>query len=273
MTGANEKQLAATPATETPGRIIGDMAPLIARVREFTRARAGALAAHTAIGFDQLQSRFGYTREKKKRAEVIVGAELGAELGHPSTESMCFILVTQNPALVEDGQIGVIGPDVNEMNASERRPFAQVIMLAAGAGAQLDPFALDSAQYLMQRLDGYMTRSVPGRLWARLGRRAISGGLGLSVAGSALIDFYKNEFKEVLKAEVLFVTSSTGDVAALRTVGTEAAILAGRHKKLALGLDGEVECNELNCETCDEKPVCDSLRDIVVKRRRIKNER
>ena len=35
-----------------------------------------------------------------------------------------------------------------------------------------------------------------------------------------------------------------------------------------LGIDGEVECSELNCETCAEKPVCDSLRDIVIKRRK-----
>jgi hypothetical protein len=28
-----------------------------------------------------------------------------------------------------------------------------------------------------------------------------------------------------------------------------------------------VECQDLNCDTCDEQPVCDSLRDIVIKRR------
>jgi hypothetical protein len=59
-------------------------------------------------------------------------------------------------------------------------------------------------------------------------------------------------------------------VEALSQVSTEAAILSGRHKKLVLGVDGEVECRELNCETCDEKPVCDGLRDIVIKRRREK---
>jgi hypothetical protein len=67
----------------------------------------------------------------------------------------------------------------------------------------------------------------------------------------------------------VFVTSSNDDVQALAQIATEAGILAGRHKKLVLGVDGDVECFELNCKTCDEKPVCDSLRDIVIKRRKI----
>ena len=85
--------------------------------------------------------------------------------------------------------------------------------------------------------------------------------------GSALIAAYTHDFEGVEGVEVVFVTSSSADVEALSQISTEASILAGRHKKLVLGVDGEVECRELNCETCDEQPVCDSLRDIVIKRR------
>ena len=90
----------------------------------------------------------------------------------------------------------------------------------------------------------------------------------LDTLGSALISAYREEFEGVLAAEVLFITSSREDVEALNIVSTEAQILAGRHKKLVLGIDGDVECAELACETCEEKPVCDDLRDIVIKRRK-----
>jgi hypothetical protein len=78
---------------------------------------------------------------------------------------------------------------------------------------------------------------------------------------------YTNDFSAVQSTEVVFVTRSEEDVEALRQIATEANILSGRHKKLFLGADGDIECSELNCETCDEKPVCDSLRDVVIKRR------
>ncbi|MBW2527774.1 MAG: hypothetical protein JRI23_26575 [Deltaproteobacteria bacterium] len=44
--------------------------------------------------------------------------------------------------------------------------------------------------------------------------------------------------------------------------------MAGHHKKLSLGVDGELECSDLDCDSCDEQEVCDSLRDVIIKRRR-----
>ncbi len=250
--------------------IAGDMEPLIMRVRTFLQNTLSQSLSSEAIDYETLRRTFGYSRSKKKTAEVIIGGDIGLELGHPSTESLCFVLTTTKAELVADGLITVIGPDAGNIITKEKRPFAQVIMVATESGADIDPFSLDSAQYLMQRLDGYMVRSVPGRLWSRLSRKCMADGLDLHVVGSALADFFKHEFAGVSKAEILFVTSSAEDVLSLKPIETEASILAGKHKKLFLGLDGVVECSELNCEVCDEKPVCDSLRDIVVKRRRIK---
>ena len=76
------------------------------------------------------------------------------------------------------------------------------------------------------------------------------------------------ELPDVEAVEVVFVTSSEADVEALGPIAAEAKILAGRHKKLVLSPDGEVECTDLDCEDCDEQPVCDALRDVVVRRRR-----
>jgi CO dehydrogenase/acetyl-CoA synthase beta subunit len=86
--------------------------------------------------------------------------------------------------------------------------------------------------------------------------------------GSALIAAYKNAFRAIEKIEVVFVTQSKEDVESLNQIATEANILSGNHKKLILGADGDIECSEFNCETCDEKTVCDSLRDVVIIRRR-----
>ena len=112
-----------------------------------------------------------------------------------------------------------------------------------------------------------MVRSVPGRLWVRLSNKAMQKGMRLGTVGSALIAAYTNDFAAVESIEIVFVTQSREDVESFNQIATEANILIGNHKKLVLGANGDIECSELNCETCDEKPVCDNLRDVVIKRR------
>ena len=218
-------------------------------------------------GRDGLAADFGFSARGEGAPEVVLAEETAVELGHPSTASRAITLLAHDKALVEAGRISVVGPDLDRIGPSERRPYAQVVLLALREGCAPDPFEIDNAQYLMHRLPGYMVRSVPGRLWARVSRRGLAAGLTFGVLGSALITAFTEDFDGVQAAEAVFVTASRRDVDALAPIAAEAQILAGRHKKLVLGLDGEVECTDLDCESCEEKPVCDDLRDIVIKRR------
>ncbi len=268
MSGEVETKQASEDLAARKQTVVADMAPLVGRVHAFLAERAAAATSCDAP-YDPsvLAQRFGFSERRKGRPEVILGEDVALELGHPSTASMAIVLLSHEPELIHPGRISIVGPDLDEMPKGERHPFAQVVMLAVRPGRTPDPFEVDNTQYLMHRLSGYMVRSVPGRLWVRISRAGRAAGLTLKTLGSALMAAYKNDFEEVEGVEVVFVTSSSDDVNALSQISTEANILAGRHKKLVLGVDGEVECEELNCETCDEKPVCDSLRDIVIKRR------
>lgn len=248
---------------------VGEMAPLVGRMRRFLgdrveKTRSCGRPCDVAI----LERTFGFKERKQGKDDVVLMEDMAVELGHPSTPSQAIVLSTYRPGLVSHGQISIVGPDVDEIEGGVRRPFGQVVILAFGPGEAPDPFEIDSTQYLIRRLPGYMVRSVPGRLWARISRRAQGSGLTMKTVGSALIAAYTRDFEAVEKAEVIFVTSCGEDVEALAEIASEAKILAGRHKKLVLGADGEVECPELDCESCEEKPVCDNLRDIVIKRRK-----
>jgi CO dehydrogenase/acetyl-CoA synthase beta subunit len=248
--------------------VIADMAPLVGRVREFLAERTDETASCDApYDLSALSERFGFSEKRKGRPEVILGEDVAVELGHPSTASQVLVLLSHQPELVQAGRISIVGPDLDAMEDGGRHPFAQVVMLAVKPGETPDPFETDNTQYLMHRLSGYMVQSVPGRLWVRISKAGRAAGLTLKTVGSALIAAYTHDFEVIEGAEVVFVTSSSDDVNALSQLSTEVNILAGRHKKLALGVDGEVECQDLNCDTCDEQPVCDSLRDIVIKRR------
>ena len=249
-------------------KTIADMAPLIHRIREFQETRRGESTVYQAP--DDLEAfarKTGFAPRGKGKPEVVLAEDVAVELGHPSTSSQSFVLVTLQKELTHNGQITLVGPDFERMSNGECRPFAQVAIAAFAPGTAPDPFDLENLQYLTHRLPGYMVRSVPGRLWARISKQGRSNGLTMETLGSALISAYTEEFEHIEGVEVMFVTSTASDVDELSMVATEAKILAGQHKKLALGIDGEVECSELDCETCEEQPVCDNLRDIVIKRR------
>jgi CO dehydrogenase/acetyl-CoA synthase beta subunit len=263
--GKNREPIPGPIGTE-PHR--GDMAPLIRRVRELLATHEGAVTSRQApLDAESLRRGFGFAGRREGRAEIILSEDVAVELGHPSTASRAVVLSTFDPEIVCHGRISIQGPDLGEMAADRRYPLGQAVLLALRPDNIPDPFDMENTQYLMNRLPGFMVRSVPGKLWVRIGRKARSAGMTLETVGSALTAAYAESFPGVEKVEVVFITSPSSAVEDLARIAAEADILAGRHKKLALGVDGDVECRELNCDVCDDKPVCDNLRDIIVKRR------
>lgn len=247
-----------------------DMAPLVRRVRTFLAEREDGVTSHDQPMDPQTLSKmFGFTGRGKGRPQIVLAGDTAIELGHPRTASQSMVLMTFQPELVSHNRISIVGPDFEDMREGGQHAFAQVVMLAIRSDRLPDPFDADSAQYLTNRLAGFMVRSVPGRLWVRISRQGRAEGLTLKTIGSALIAAYGGDFKGVEGVEVVFVTSGRDDVEALAQVGVEASILAGKHKKLFLAVDGGIECSELDCDSCDSKQVCDNLRDIAIKRRRL----
>ncbi len=254
--------------TIAPEPLLADMAPLLARLRHESASWARERRPVTSEPRESFASRTGFASQRRGRGDVVLASNTAVELGHPRTESCAFILATWQEGLVHDGAMTLAGPDLPDLRAREQHPHAQVVLLHLRPGSPPDPFTLDNAQYLLHRLPGYMARSVPGRLWVRVADDAVRRGLCFSDVARALMLTFAEGFAEVEGVEVLLVSADPERVRRLRPIAVEASILAGRHKKLVLRPDGEVECTELSCETCEDKPTCDALRDVVVRRRR-----
>jgi len=269
---ARERETEAGPGPGPPHPeppTLGDMAPLIRRLRELMEKRADrTTSCPSPLDADALRGRFGFMDKGKGRTEIILAEDVAVELGHPSTASRATVLCTFDPGAVVKDRVSIVGPDLAGMAPGGRPPLGQAVILALRPDAVPDPFELENTQYLTNRLPGFMVRSVPGKLWVRISQKARAAGLTLETVGAALVAAYTGAFPGVQKAEVVFITSSAEDVEELGRIAAEASILAGRHKKLVLGVDGDVECTSLDCDVCEDKPVCDNLRDIIVKRRR-----
>jgi len=205
------------------------------------------------------------------RASIVPAEECAVELGAPPKANVNLVLWTDNLSRIRDGEIRLVGPDM-KLREKVSWPYAQVVMLAVENSEEADPFMLESTQYLSNRLAGFMVRTVPGRLWARISREAVKAGMDFARLGSALVAAYREDFPGVAAVEVLFITEDDEHVKALESMASESKILLGKNKKLVLVGDGEYECTDLDCDDCDEQETCDDVRDIVILRRKRKKD-
>jgi hypothetical protein len=227
-----------------------------------------------ALAVAELARRSGLRPRGEGPPELGVGRPIGVELGHPATLSVALLLTTARPALVRDRRITRLGAELDEL---ARRPgpvpFAQLVLLELDAAAAPDLFALAGAGELVHRLSGYAPRLLRAGIWARVAREAIDAGFSIARLGEALCAAHL-ELAGVRAVEVALLLGDRSLCTALAPLRAEAELRFGRHRRLVLAENAdadaplEAECRELDCERCDERPVCDSLRDVRIRRRR-----
>jgi CO dehydrogenase/acetyl-CoA synthase beta subunit len=198
---------------------------------------------------------------------VILKEDTFIELGNPVNGSASMTLWTRQTELVQDGSITRIGPDLPEAE-EQSLPFGQVILLGGRGLEEKDLAKLERASNLSSLLEGYMIRHVPRKLWSRVSRDAAAKGFCFETLGRALMAHYKTTFPLLEAVEILFVTSSKSDVEELEGIGLEAKGKSLSIRKLTRTEDGNYECDDLSCDECPEKPACDTIREVMVIRKK-----
>jgi len=198
---------------------------------------------------------------------VILKEDTFIELGNPVNGSASMVLWTRQKELVQDGLITRMGPDVPEAEG-QSLPFGQVILLGGSGLEEKDLAKLERASNLSSLLEGYMIRHVPRKLWSRVSRDAAAKGFCFETLGRALMAHYKRTFPLLESAEILFVTSSKAQVEELEGIGLEAKGKSLSIRKLTRTEDGNYECDDLSCDECPEKPACDTIREVMVIRKK-----
>lgn len=183
-----------------------------------------------------------------KQPGIILKEDTFVELGNPKTASAALVLWTENPELVRDGKVTIVGPDIPE--AKGNLPFAQIIIAQT---RDLEPknYRLLSRNQYNLNLEGYMLRAVPQhqRVWSRVSREAVEKGFTLETLGRALMLSLKENLPRAEAVEVIFVTSSTEDVKELGTITKEAWRIATPVKSTP----------SYDCTNCENKEVCDEI--------------
>ena len=193
---------------------------------------------------------------------LILRADSYLELGNPEAGSAAFLLFTDDSSRVKDGRITLVGPDVQE-SAGRSLPFGQVLIIGGSGLSFKDYDALRHAGLIGDQIEGYMVRSATRNVWSRVGRIAAERGFGFEALGRALMAIHKSADARIESVEVLFVTSGNEDVGRLGELGAQVQKVAKeivRENWKVKGID--IECLS-NCATCDDKPVCNEIREML----------
>ena len=207
--------------------------------------------------------------------DIVLKEETRMELGHPSMGSCAAVLVTHRMDLVSDGTISLIGPEITEMEEG-RHPFAQIILAALNRPDKIDlpsqttmeieniSSRIDRVAHQSAQTDGYMIRSVPSLIWARVSKKAFHSGFSLNGLGGRILAAIKHGCPQVRACSIFFVTRSKTEVDELDDLVEKARVKQRQLETYAVGSDGEFECSrELDCNSCSEQVVCDTIRDVI----------
>ena len=199
-----------------------------------------------------------------RQAAIVLAEDTWLELGSPGVFSTAPALVTDDPSLVNDGAVTLIGPDIPETEG--RLPFAQILLIASEALADEDYRKINTFQYELE-LKGYMIKAVPSSLtiWSRISRDAARKGFSFEILGRAIIDSYKSKF-DILHTEILFVTSNASDVAELSDLHRKVTRIISAMNKM-------MEEMSFDCSSCEYLDVCGDVRQLSALRKKLMKQR
>ncbi len=196
---------------------------------------------------------------------IILRGDTFMELGNPEAGACAFLVWTDNPSLVSDGRITLIGPDIPESPGASL-PFGQVLIVAGPSLTSQDHRSLENAQYIGGHIEGYMIRSVPQQMWSRVSKEAAAKGFRFESLGRALMSIYKTQIPSVSTMETLFITSSKGHLEPLEDMAIQVRQVFMKtltEEWKAKGFD-VYECSlGWDCQSCPDQVVCDDIKEII----------
>ncbi len=204
---------------------------------------------------------------------IILRGDTFAEIGNPEAGSAAFLLWTDNPSLVTDSKITLIGPDIPESPGASL-PFGQVLIVAGSELTEKDHQTLEHTQFVADRIEGYMIRSVAQVIWSRVSKDAAARGFRLESLGKALMSIFKMEVPKVQAMEILFVTSGKDDLEPLSTMGAQVNKIFKsmlREDWKSRGFDVYECASGYDCKSCPDQPVCDDIKEVIKVRKKKDN--
>ncbi len=251
------------PFTGSPGAEVEDLTDHTLLIRKIQSELSG-FGEHVAKDA-AAAARLGFSPDLERQSSVVLAEDSLLELGAPGRLSVSRALWTRQPGLVKN-RLYVRGDDPAALKG---RSVSFLLLVLMELPEGLDPLEAPVAgpMNLTHRLRHVMTRSLPGRLWIRV-HKELFDDFSLYNLGQTVRAAYAQRFPELENMDVVIAADDDDLIRRFEAPATAAGVIAGELRKLRWEESGEISCSDLDCSVCDEKPVCDTIREVVAFRRR-----
>jgi CO dehydrogenase/acetyl-CoA synthase beta subunit len=197
---------------------------------------------------------------------IILRGDTFVELGNPSAGSVSLFLWTDNPSLISDNKITLIGPDIQDSPGASL-PFAQIIVAGGEKFREKDHEKLAMAPHVSGQIEGYMVRSSSINLWSRVSKEAAKKGFSFEILGKALFTLFLSNIPHTQAMEIIFITSGKKDVLQFSDISKKVKNISQEIVKETWKAKGyDLDC-DYNCESCMSQATCDSIREVIAAHR------
>lgn len=240
----------------------------LARIREYTSILASrGTEAHIWSEWVLAHS------AEPDHPRLILKEDSAIELGGPRSTGTSFVMWTEDPGLVSDGRIALLGSDIPQLCGLGFTyvPFGQVLLVAGASLGGHSQLALERQSHLTASLPGYSVRGTGNRIWSRVSREACVAGFSFRLLGTHILRRTRQKVEGVSAAEIIFVTSSYEDVIDLEKIGVQVRKISHdlRRQRLKEVAVGVYECETaISCDACPDNVVCTEIRQILVIRKK-----
>ena len=143
-----------------------------------------------------------YEGERVRKAGMYV------ELGGQNKPGFELVLFEPDPEQINDGEVNLIGPDLEEMEEGGNYPYAMIYKVS---GEQIEKdleAVIERRNHEYQSyIQGYMHLNQRSEIWVRIGKDVVKKGLkSLKQIGKATMMLFKAELPFIEKMEATFIT-------------------------------------------------------------------
>ena len=200
--------------------------------------------------------------------EVILQEETGLELGGMNKESFLMIYPMKEKNLLQDGNITLIGPEINYIQ-HKSIDFGLLLLISIKDQPSQELKQLNSFTFISNSIEGFSIRSVPRKFWSRISTQVLNKGFSFQILANAIFYLYRTRFADIIETmEMILINSYPNIIENFLIVSSE---LTSRLKEKWLKkLDDwkkRIDCDyEWGCEICPYQVECYEIKKVMVAR-------
>jgi CO dehydrogenase/acetyl-CoA synthase beta subunit len=194
---------------------------------------------------------------------LVLKSDSAVEIGNESSSKVLF---TKKTGLVS-GNAYIAGDDFKNLPKSGSH-FFMLVLLELKSDADSTNFKYQTKKNLTDSLPGYMTKSFYDAIRIRIHKNLMSKNFSLYSLSQCLHKAYMDALPKILKMDTILISNKPEITSQFDQIIKAATLISNNNKNLRWIEDGVVTCEELNCVSCEEKPACDTIREITISKKR-----